>query len=91
MRAGNITLFSNDSAGNGTAYAWQGGKGMFAATATFGGGSVKLQFLLLNGTYVDVASCTLTAAGTATFELPIGWIRAVGTTASGIYAYAHPM
>ncbi len=90
MRGGNLTLLSNAAAGNGNAFPWQGGRGTFTAEATFGGGSVKLQFLTLNGTWVDVASGSLTAAGTLAFELPIGQIRAVGTTASAIYAYAHP-
>lgn len=89
MRGSNVTLMEN-STGNGSAASWQGGRGTFTAEATFGGGSVKLQFQTLNGTWVDVDGLSLTAAGTKTFELPIGEIRAVATTATAAYAYVHP-
>lgn len=91
MRGANQTLLSNAGAGNGDWKSWQGGKGTFTAEATFGGGSVKLQFKTLNGTAVDVDGLSLTAAGTKTFELPIGEIRAVATTATAVYAFAHPI
>jgi hypothetical protein len=91
MRGANTTLLSNAGTGNGLTFPWQGGPGVFTAEATFGGGSVKLQFKSLNGTFVDVDSLSLTAAGTKKFELPIGDIRAVATTATAVYAYVHPL
>lgn len=91
MRGPNLTLLSNAAAGNGSAFAWQGGKGLFTGEATFGGGSVKLQFKTINGTWIDVDGVALTAAGTKAFELPIGEIRAVGATGSAFFAYAHPI
>lgn len=90
MRGQNLALLVNAGVGNGTAAQWQGGRGTFTAEATFGGGTVKLQYMTMNGTWVDVASGSLSAAGTLAFELPIGQIRAVATTATAVYAYAHP-
>jgi hypothetical protein len=90
MRGANLTLASNLGATAGSAAAWQGGKGVFTAEATFGGGSVALQFKTLNGTWVAVDGCTLTVAGTKAFDLPIGEIRVNNTTATAVYAYAHP-
>lgn len=86
-----VALMENAAAGNGAAKFWPGGKGIFTAVATFGGGSVKLQVKALDGstgTFVDVTSASLSAAGMVAFELPPGEIRAVGATASAIYAYA---
>lgn len=75
----------DDATGNGDAYEWTGGRLMFAAiSASWGGGSVKLQYLLPDGTtWVDVGSDTnLTADGVGGAELPQGKIRAVATTAT---------
>ena len=90
MRGSNTTLVSNASA-TGDAKSWQGGKGLFTAEATWGGGTVKLQFKTINGTWVDVDGVSLTADGTKEFELPIGEIRANVATATAVYAYAHPI
>lgn len=59
------------------------------ATATFGGGTVKLQVLLADGsTWVDVAGGSLTAAGaTAVLWLPPGSYRVNIATATAVYAY----
>ena len=79
-------LIENGSA-TGSAKQWDGGRGVFAAVATFGGGSVRLQLLGPDGsTWIDVA--TLTAAGVTAFELPPGRIRAAVTTATAVYASA---
>lgn len=82
-----VTLATNAGAGNGTAVKWRGGKGMFMAEATFGGGSVKLQFISPNGTYIDYPSGSLTAAGGIVVDLPPGMVRVVIATSSAVYAY----
>lgn len=81
------TLASNASA-TGDPILWPGGKGSFFAQATWGGGSVKLQYMGPNGTdYEDVGSDTsLTADGGGNFELPKCYIRAAITTATAVYA-----
>lgn len=84
----NLTLASNASA-DGSAVYWYGGRGVFTAEATFGGGTVKLQMKTLNGTWVDVSGASCTAAGTKEFFAPAGEIRASITTATAVYAYAH--
>ena len=90
-RSANVTLASNAAAGTHTAAYWYGGKGLFTAEATWGGGSAKLQYKTLNGTWFDVTSVTLSANGGVAFELPPGEIRAVTATASAAYVYAQPL
>lgn len=82
------TLASNASA-TGDAVAWTGGRGVFMAEATWGGGTVKLQVQSPRGTWLDVTSASLTANGHLSFELPAGPIRANIATATAVYAYAH--
>lgn len=84
----NYTLASNLSA-TGSAVKVKSGIYVFQATATFGGGTVKLQSLLSDGTtWVDVAGASLTAAGqTVGLYLPAGQYRANIATASAVYAY----
>ena len=83
------TLLSNASA-TGSAASWGGGRGVFTAEGTWGGGTVKLQFKTANGTWVDYGSATtLTANGSGVFELPACEIRAHVATATAVYAYAH--
>ena len=72
---------------------WRGGKGMFMAEATWGGGTVKLQFQSLNGTAIDVknpagTAASLTANGMVYFELPPGQIIVNIVTATAVFAYA---
>lgn len=82
-----IAIASNSGAGNLTAYKIdRGGKFMFMAEGTWGGGSIKLQTQTANGTWVDVASSTLSANGTLSVDLPAGLIRGVIATASAVYA-----
>ena len=83
----NYTLVSNGSA-TGSAALWKGGRGISTAEATWGGGTVKLQFKTLNGTWVDYPSGSLTANGALAFELAAGEIRANVATATAVYAYA---
>lgn len=83
-----LQLASNAGAGNGTPKVWGGGRGVFSATATWGGGSVKLQYMLPDGTWADVgAHTTLMANGGGGFELPRCEIRAVVATATAAYAW----
>lgn len=83
---GTVTLLSNASA-TGSGKRWPGGRSMFIVSATFGGGTVKLQTLAGDGTtWVDVASGSLTAAGTLTMDLPLGQYRANVATSTAVYA-----
>lgn len=86
-----LDLLSNASS-TGSAFVWRGGRGHFAASGTFGGATVKLQFLGPDGsTWIDAGTyTTLTAAGAGNFDLPEGQIRAAvsGGSPSGIYAVA---
>lgn len=81
------TLLENASA-TGAAVKWPGGRGVFMAEATWGGGSVKLQMQTPNGTFVDIDGASLTANGTKAFDAPAGFIKAVVATATAVYAYA---
>lgn len=80
-------LLDNASA-TGSAVNWNGGRGVFSAVATWGGGNVQLQYLGPDAaTWLNVGS-SLTADGLAAFELPPGRIRAAVTTATAVYARA---
>jgi hypothetical protein len=81
-----VVLLSNAGVGNGSDVVFSGGKAAFMAEATFGGGSVKLQIKLPQGTYFDVPSASLTAAGFYVTDLPAGTYRAVAATATAVYA-----
>lgn len=84
-----VSLASNISATPSAWSQWPGGKGTFAAEATWGGGTVKLQTRAPNGTAIDVgAYTTLTANGAGNFELPPCEIRANIATATAVYATA---
>lgn len=72
---------------------WLGGRGILSVEAgTWGGGSVKLQIKSLSGTstYIDVDATNLnfTANGVYGFELPPCELKAVVTTATGVYVTA---
>lgn len=79
--------FSNIGAST-SGFVLRGGTYGVFVTATFGGGSVKLQRLSLDGTtYVSVASATdFTAAGGTLVNLPPGTYRFTIATASAVYA-----
>lgn len=85
--AGNkrLDFFSNSAAGNSTALEWRGGLMAFYAEATWGGGSVKLQFQSPLGTWIDFPSGSLSANGMLILNVPPAQVRAVGATASAIY------
>lgn len=88
-----VTLLENASA-TGSDFWWAGGRGFFSAVATFGGGSVTLQYLGPdNTTWVaaqqpDATDAALTAAGGVLFDAPPGRIRAAVVTATAVYARA---
>lgn len=86
-KGGRVTLVENASA-TGSAKQWPGGKGVFMAEATFGGGTVKLQTQTPNGTWIDVDGASVTAAGMKVFDLGPCQIRANIATATAVYAYA---
>jgi hypothetical protein len=69
------------------AFPLTGGKYAASATATFGGGSVKLQTLLADGsTWQSVSSVTdFTAAGFGTVDLPPGQYRFTIATATAVF------
>lgn len=85
-----VDLLSNASAtGPSGGVLWPGGKGYFAAKATWGGGNVALQFLGPDGaTWIAYTSGSLSADGGLIFELPPCRIRAAVTTATAVYAHA---
>ena len=84
-----MILLSNASATS-SPTVWPGGRGVFIVTATFGGGSVTLQYLGPDGTTYVTGATALTANGLVAFELPAGQIRALVTTATAVYANAEP-
>ena len=89
MAQGGASVLGENIAATGAAVAWPGGQGVFMATATFGGGTVKLQTKMrdANATWVDVENASLTAAGTKVFYLPPCEVRVNIATATAVYAY----
>lgn len=85
MNSASVVLLSNASA-TGSAKQWPGGRGWFAAKATWGGGSVALHFLLPDGTTFALACTALSADGGIAFELPPCQIKGVVATATAVYA-----
>lgn len=95
MNSYGIVLLANAGTGAGAAFSWPGGRLAFSAVATFGGGSVALEYLGPDGvTWIPAAKDTdgtavsLAAAGIIICELPPGQIRANATTATAVYARA---
>lgn len=78
-------LLSNASATS-SASQWGGGRGIFSVVATFGGGSVTLQYLGPDESTWLTGATALTANGLIAFELPPGSIRVLVTTATAVYA-----
>ncbi len=64
---------------------WPGGIGVFAASGTFNGATISLQFVGPDGTTLITAgtATTLTAAGAGVFYLPRCLIQATITSAGG--------
>ncbi len=91
MQSFSVKMLVNEasSAANTTGYQWPGGKGNFMVKATFGGGSVALQYQLPdNSTWVTPTDGSLTADGGIIFELGPCLIKALVTTATAVYATA---
>lgn len=82
-----ITLAENAAAGTGSSKSVPGGKFLFMAEATWGGGNAKLQVQTPNGTWIDVPNSTLSANNMVQLEIPRGQARVVFTTGSALYAY----
>lgn len=82
-----ITLAENFNAGTGPSKSVPGGKFLFMAEATWGGGNAKLQNQSPNGTWIDVPSSTLSANNMVQLELPRGQVRVVFATGTALYAY----
>lgn len=87
MNSAGVALLTNESA-TGQPVVWPGGRGLFVAEATFGGGSVALEYRGPAGGWLAVPAVSLSAAGGVLFELPPGEIRAAVVTATGVYARA---
>lgn len=86
MVAKAVVLMENGT-GNGSDFTFEGGKAWFIAeSASWGGGSAKLQVKLPQGNYFDVPSASLSANGYYAVELPAGTYRAVVATATAVYA-----
>jgi hypothetical protein len=95
MNSFGAALLVNAGAGAGASFDWNGGRLAFSAVATFGGGSVALEYLGPDGTTwlaapkdTDGTAVSLAAAGIIISELPPGKIRANATTATAVYARA---
>lgn len=88
MQSASVTLLHNEAATS-AAKSWPGGKGTFMVVATFGAGSVALQYLASdNVTWLTPTGGSLTANGMFNFELPPGQIRALVAAATAVYAHA---
>lgn len=84
---GQNIIFGENVAATSAGFPWAGGLMSFEVEATFGGGTVKLQKQLRQGTWVDVANASLTAAGYAVVEASPGQYRANVATATAVYVY----
>lgn len=82
-----IALAENVAASTTTGKSVPGGKFLFMAEATWGGGNAKLQIQTPNGTWIDVPSSTLSANGMLQVEIPRGLARVVFATGTALYAY----
>lgn len=87
MNSAGVQLLTNASA-TGAGVQWPGGRGLFTAEATFGGGSVALEYRGPNGSWLNTPVVSLTAAGGVLFELPPCEVRAAVVTATNVYARA---
>ena len=86
MRAVDQVKVENASA-TGAATNLRGGKYLFAAVATFNGGTVGVEMLMPDGsTWTAISALSITAAGVATADLPPGQYRISIATATAVYA-----
>lgn len=90
-----LDLLSNAGTGAGAGQDWPGGEGAFyVSAATFGGGNIALQYLAPDGNWIPlnhygtVTPIAVAAVGMAYFKAPAASLRAVSTTATGVFAGA---
>lgn len=82
-----LDLLTNSAPATGSDFYAPSGKYAFMIEANFGGGgSVKLQVQNPQGTWVDVDGASALANKMIPLDLPAGRYRAVGVTATAIYA-----
>lgn len=84
------TRFSNIAATTGP-FGLEGGQYAVQVNATFGGGSVTLQRLSIDGSTYVTCLTAFTAAGYATVNLPDGTYKVAVATATGVYAEIIPV
>lgn len=80
------TLLSNASA-TGAENTIMGGDYIFSAEATWAGGTVTLQIMTPNGTFINVPNTAFTANNMLYVNLPQGIVKATVATATAVYAY----
>lgn len=89
-----VSLLNNSGAALGGVN-WSGGMGMCSVSATFGGGSVTLQYMdpMAPATWIAVGTdTTFTANGGGGFVLPKGTlIRVAIATATAVQAWVAPL
>lgn len=92
-----VRLFTNSTAnGRSTAYeGWNGGKGLFWGSGTFGGGTLSMEISVAGSTFIAASGVSLTSDGTVLFELPPGCTIAAkltgGSTSLSVSAGIHGM
>lgn len=83
-----VNLLTNSAPATGAAFPIPSGKYGFMVDANFGGGgNVKLQVQNPQGTWIDVDGASALANKMIPLDLPAGQYRAVGATATAIYAH----
>lgn len=82
--------FSNIS-GTPGGFLLEGGQYAVQVNATFGGGSVTLQRLSVDGSTYVTCLTAFSAAGYATVNLPYGTYKLTIATATGVYAEIIPI
>ncbi len=85
MRGQESVKFSNIAATT-SAFELRGGRYLFTAVATFGGGSVGLETLAADQTTWLTCLTALTVAGGAVLDLAPGQYRFTVSTATAVYA-----
>lgn len=86
-----VVLATNAGVGNTASFQCEGGNFKFSATATWGGGNIKLQQKGSdNVTWIDISGATMAADSIINVVMAAGEVRAVITTATGVYAELVP-
>ncbi len=82
-----ILLSNASSADDEVAVVWPGGPCYLVLEATWGGGTVKLQYLTPNSTWIDVPLLTATANAIISTTIPAGQVRLNVATSTAVYGY----